>query len=73
MNRLQELHTAGVSIWLRVLADARSAGLDLDAITAELKREREGVASFCASYRRLLERIEDRAAQMVSAPLGPAA
>jgi transaldolase len=55
----------------RVLADARSAGLDLDAITAQL--EREGVASFCASYRQLMERIEDRAAQMVSAPLGPAA
>jgi transaldolase len=41
-----------------VLADARDAGIDLAAITAQL--EREGVQSFCASYDELIDRIETR-------------
>jgi transaldolase len=39
----------------QVLADARDAGIDLAAITAQL--EREGVQSFCASYDELIDRI----------------
>jgi transaldolase len=42
-----------------VLRQARDAGIDLDAITGNL--EREGVQSFCTSYRELLECIEVRA------------
>jgi transaldolase len=38
-----------------VLREAQTAGVDLDAITAQL--ERDGVRSFCDSYRQLLERI----------------
>jgi transaldolase len=38
------------------LRRAAEAGVDLAALTAEL--EREGVRSFCASYRELLARIE---------------
>ena len=41
----------------RTLDEARAAGIDLAAVTAEL--EREGVRSFCDSYHRLLECIED--------------
>ena len=41
-----------------VLAAAGRAGVDLDRITAEL--EREGVASFCDSYRQLLDCIESK-------------
>jgi transaldolase len=41
-----------------ILADARDAGIDLAAITAQL--EREGVQSFCASYQELIDRIETR-------------
>jgi transaldolase len=41
-----------------VLADARDAGIDLAAVTAQL--EREGVQSFCASYDELIDRIEAR-------------
>ncbi len=44
----------------RVLAAAADAGLDLDAITTEL--EREGIDSFCSSYRELLGCIETRLA-----------
>jgi transaldolase len=42
----------------RTLAHAAAAGIDLAAITAEL--EREGVQSFCDSYRQLLDRIEHK-------------
>jgi transaldolase len=42
----------------RTLAEAASAGIDLEAITSEL--EREGVESFCDSYRELLECIEGK-------------
>jgi transaldolase len=48
-----------------VLADARDAGIDLAAITAQL--EREGVQSFCASYHELIERIETRLREPSSA------
>jgi transaldolase len=40
------------------LRQARGAGIDLDAITAEL--EREGVRSFCDSYQELLACIETK-------------
>ncbi len=40
------------------LRQARGAGIDLDAITAEL--EREGVRSFCDSYHELLDCIETK-------------
>jgi transaldolase len=42
----------------RVLGRAADAGIDLDAITTEL--EREGVRSFCDSYRELLGCIETK-------------
>jgi transaldolase len=51
----------------RVLAEAADAGIDLDRITAEL--EREGVASFCDSYERLLGRLRSKLAQRPPAPL----
>jgi transaldolase len=44
----------------RILTAAKDAGLDLDAITADL--EREGVTSFCSSYAELLRCIETRLA-----------
>jgi transaldolase len=40
----------------QLLRDAAEAGIDLDAITAQL--ERDGVRSFCDSYHQLLARIE---------------
>jgi transaldolase len=40
------------------LRRAREAGIDLDAVTSEL--EREGVDSFCDSYRELLDCIETK-------------
>ena len=39
-------------------AAPRHAGIDLDAITAQL--EREGVRSFCDSYHELLDCIETK-------------
>jgi transaldolase len=39
-----------------ILRDAQEAGIDLAAVTAQL--EREGVQSFCASYRELLDRVD---------------
>jgi len=47
------------------LRRARDAGIDLPAVTAQL--EREGVESFCASYRELLESIETRLTRLVAA------
>jgi transaldolase len=41
-----------------ILRRARQAGIDLDAITGEL--EHDGVASFCASYRELLDCIQTK-------------
>jgi transaldolase len=43
-----------------ILRRAREAGIDLDAVTAEL--ECEGVRSFCDSYHELLDRIETKLA-----------
>ena len=48
----------------QVLADAAAAGVDLERVAAEL--EREGIASFLASYERLLERLEDRLAALTA-------
>jgi transaldolase len=48
------------------LRQARDAGVDLAAITAEL--EREGVRSFCRSYRELLDAIATRLGRRTSAP-----
>jgi transaldolase len=42
----------------RTLVEARAAGIDLAAVTAEL--EREGVRSFCDAYHQLLECIESK-------------
>jgi transaldolase len=53
----------------RVLAGAADAGVDLDRITAEL--EREGVGSFCDSYRALLECIESKLPVLGRASPGP--
>jgi transaldolase len=49
----------------RILADARAAGVDLAAVTAEL--EREGVRSFCDSYHQLLERIDSKLETVIAA------
>jgi transaldolase len=43
----------------RILTDAASAGIELGAVTAGL--ERDGVRSFCDSYRQLLDCIEGQA------------
>jgi transaldolase len=48
------------------LGRAQDAGVDLPAITTQL--EREGVESFCASYRELLDSIETRLTRMAPAP-----
>ena len=53
------------------LALAAEAGIDLDAITAEL--ERDGVQTFCASYRDLLACIEAKVARLRVADAGDAA
>jgi transaldolase len=45
------------------LRRAQDAGIDLDAITAQL--EREGVRSFCDSYGELLARIEAKASRQL--------
>lgn len=45
----------------RTLADATDAGVDLAAVTAEL--EREGVESFCDSYRQLLACVASKVGQ----------
>ncbi len=47
------------------LRRADDAGIDLDAISAEL--EDEGVRSFCDSYEELLGRIEAKVGQHVGA------
>jgi transaldolase len=46
----------------QTLADARTAGIDLDVVTAEL--EREGVEAFCNAYRQLLDCIAGKLASM---------
>jgi transaldolase len=52
----------------KVVADARHAGIDLAAVTAQL--EREGVQSFCASYHELIERIETRLRELPASTIG---
>jgi transaldolase len=79
VNRLEQLHEAGVSIWLdtlsrelldcgafaELIADSAVTGATSNptifakAITAEL--DREGVRSFCDSYRDLLSCVESKA------------
>ena len=49
----------------QTLADAAKAGIDLASVTAEL--EREGVQSFCDSYRQLLDCIESKLAVVATA------
>jgi transaldolase len=49
----------------RTLANAAAVGIDLVAVTREL--EREGVRSFCDSYRELLDCIESKLAVVASA------
>ena len=48
------------------LRRAEDAGIDLAAITAEL--EREGVRSFCDSYRELLDCVEDKVQHTILVP-----
>jgi transaldolase len=52
----------------RTLAEAGALGIDLAAVTAEL--EREGVRSFCDSYRQLLSCIESKLPLVVAADRG---
>jgi transaldolase len=55
-------HTLPAAGWAdAIMRRAREAGIDLDAVTAEL--EREGVRSFCDSYRELLDCIDAKAAR----------
>ena len=49
----------------RTLTDAEAAGIDLASITSEL--EREGVQSFCDSYRQLLDCIETKLGSLIAA------
>jgi transaldolase len=48
----------------QILRDAKDAGIDLTAITAQL--EREGVQSFCSSYDELLACIDAKFTEIVS-------
>ena len=48
----------------RLLTAVAGAGIDLDAITAQL--EREGVRSFCDSYRQLLDCIDSKLAALAT-------
>lgn len=50
---------------VRTLADVEGAGIDLSQITNEL--EREGVQSFCDSYRQLLDCIETKLGELIAA------
>ena len=50
----------------QILRDVQAAGIDLDAIAADL--EREGVQAFCASYRELLACIDGKLAALVPGP-----
>ena len=52
------------------LRRAGEAGLDLSAITGQL--EREGVSSFCDSYRHLLDCIQSKLERIVPAKDLPA-
>jgi transaldolase len=50
----------------QTLRDVKAAGVDLDAIAADL--EREGVQAFCASYRELLTCIDGKLAALLPGP-----
>jgi transaldolase len=50
----------------QILRDVGAAGIDVEAIAADL--EREGVQAFCASYRELLTCIDGRLAALVPGP-----
>jgi transaldolase len=54
----------GASTGAEMLGRAARAGIDLATIAADL--EREGVRSFCDSYRQLLDRIDAKLAQGVT-------
>jgi transaldolase len=55
-------HTLPAAGWAdAILRRTREAGINLDAVTAEL--EREGVRAFCDSYRELLDCIDTKAAR----------
>jgi hypothetical protein len=49
----------------QILAEAEAAGIDLAGVTSEL--EREGVQSFCDSYRQLLDCVETKLGSLVAA------
>lgn len=53
----------------QILVDAAAAGIELSGVSAEL--EREGVRSFCDSYRRLLDCIERKIATLASVDAAP--
>jgi transaldolase len=57
--------TADPGAAAQTLADAAAAGIDLQTVTGEL--EREGVASFCDSYRQLLDCVTTKLAATVPA------
>jgi len=50
----------------QTLADAAAAGIDLGSTTGGL--EREGVQSFCDSYRQLLDCIDRKVGALAPAP-----
>lgn len=52
---------------VRVLSDAAAAGIDPPAVT--LRLERDGVRSFCDSYQRLVDCIEEKIDAMPSRPV----
>jgi transaldolase len=65
-GRVTRTIDAGIDHAEQVLAQLPTLGIDLDAITSTL--EREGVASFCASYHELLDCITEKVAS--EAPTG---
>jgi transaldolase len=59
VSRAQDIDRSAAE---RVLEQAQEAGIELQRITSEL--EREGVESFCASDRELLDCIESKLAAL---------